>query len=97
VKYSGSDPEYFIALLDSTMEESLAGIAVFDHPDRSQRGRTITHAHWFDLGQCRLPEVAGADDAADARWVPLADLLAMEEHFFEDHFHMLNHFLVVAA
>jgi bifunctional NMN adenylyltransferase/nudix hydrolase len=86
-----------LALLDSTLEESLAGIAVFDHPDRSQRGRTITHAHWFDLGQCRLPEVAGADDAADARWVPLADLPAMEEHFFEDHFHILNHFLVVAA
>jgi bifunctional NMN adenylyltransferase/nudix hydrolase len=82
-----------LALLESTLEEHLKGVAVFDHPDRSQRGRTITHAHYFDLGPCRLPEVAGADDAADARWVQVADLAAMEEGFFEDHFHILRHFV----
>lgn len=86
-----------LALLESTLEENLKVVAVFDHPDRSQRGRTITHAHWFDLGHCRLPEVAGADDAAEARWVPRADLPTMEASFFEDHFHILNHFLAIAA
>ena len=82
-----------LALLDSTLEGALTAVTVFDHPDRSLRGRTITHAHRFDLGQCRLPEVAGADDAAQARWVPIAELAAMEGRFFEDHFNILDHFL----
>lgn len=82
-----------ISVLDLTLERALKSVAVFDHPDRSQRGRIITHAHWFDLGDCRLPEVAGDDDASDARWVPIADLTGMEDRFFDDHFHMLVHFL----
>jgi len=66
---------------------------VFDHPDRSLRGRVITHAHYFDLGSRRLPEVAGGDDAADARWVPIPQLRAMEDQFHDDHFHVLDAFL----
>lgn len=85
-----------LALLDSTLEAALTEVAVFDHPDRSLRGRTITHAHRFELGQCRLPEVAGADDAALARWVPITDLAGMEGQFFEDHFNILDHFLALA-
>ncbi|WP_265943857.1 bifunctional nicotinamide-nucleotide adenylyltransferase/Nudix hydroxylase [Dechloromonas sp. A34] len=85
-----------LALLDSTLEAALTEVAVFDHPDRSLRGRTITHAHRFELGQCRLPEVAGADDAALAKWVPVAELPAMEGLFFEDHFNILDHFLSLA-
>lgn len=76
-----------LAVLHASLEDSLKDVAVFDHADRGSRGRTITHAHWFDLGELRLlPQVAGADDAADARWIPIADLPAMEEQFFEDHF-----------
>ena len=84
------------ALLDITLEESLAGTAVFDHPDRSQRGRTITHAHFFDLKGARPPAVTGADDAAEARWIPIADLAGMEGELFDDHFNILNHFLNLA-
>ena len=84
-----------LALLTSTLEHAFKAVAVFDHPDRSLRGRTITHAHWFDLGQCCLPEVAGADDAASAQWVPVAELADRESHFFNDHFHILNHFLAI--
>ena len=75
------------------LRDALREVAVFDHPDRSQRGRTITHAHYFDLGDAPLPEVQGDDDALLAEWVPLADLPTMEDLFFEDHFHMLDHFL----
>ncbi|UXY15757.1 bifunctional nicotinamide-nucleotide adenylyltransferase/Nudix hydroxylase [Chitiniphilus purpureus] len=82
-----------LALFDSTLHAALRGVAVFDHPDRSLRGRTITHAHHFGIAMERLPEVAGSDDAADARWVPIAELAAMESRFFEDHFHILDHFL----
>ena len=75
------------------MRRCLREVAVFDHPDRSQRGRTITHAHHFDLGERELPEVRADDDAAAVEWVPIAALPAMEDRFFDDHFHMLDHFL----
>jgi bifunctional NMN adenylyltransferase/nudix hydrolase len=66
---------------------------VFDHPDRSQRGRTITHAHFFDLGDRELPDVQAGDDAGAVRWVPVAELPSLEDRFHDDHFHMLDHFL----
>ncbi|MDD2686059.1 MAG: bifunctional nicotinamide-nucleotide adenylyltransferase/Nudix hydroxylase [Gallionella sp.] len=85
-----------LATLNTRMEECLQAVAVFDHPDRSQRGRTITHAHWFDLGECtHLPQVSGNDDADDAQWIAIADLNNMEESLFEDHFVILKHFLAV--
>ncbi|MDR1661667.1 MAG: NUDIX domain-containing protein [Azoarcus sp.] len=74
-----------LALIDA-----LRAVLVFDHPDRSQRGRIITHAHWFDLPSSDLPAVQGADDAAEARWFPLAALPEMETAFFEDHFAILD-------
>ncbi len=81
------------ALLDSDLEAALSGVAVFDHPDRSLRGRTITHAHFFDIVCTRPPQVAAADDAAAAKWVPVTALREREAELFEDHFHILNHFL----
>ena len=81
------------ALLDATLEDALAGTAVFDQPDRSTRGRTITHAHFFDLKDAQPPEVEGADDAAEAKWFAVAGLADMEGELFEDHFNILNHFL----
>lgn len=33
------------------------------------------------------------DDAAQVEWFPITALAALEEAFFEDHFHMLDHFL----
>jgi bifunctional NMN adenylyltransferase/nudix hydrolase len=87
--------ETHLRLLEDTMRHCHRASAVFDHPDRSQRGRTITHAFYFDLGERELPEITAADDAQDARWVALADLAAMEDQFHDDHFHMLDHFLGV--
>ncbi|MGP1630300.1 MAG: bifunctional nicotinamide-nucleotide adenylyltransferase/Nudix hydroxylase [Giesbergeria sp.] len=80
-------------LPEATMRAALQEVAVFDHPDRSQRGRTLTHAHYFDLGQAPFPTVQADDDAAQVLWIPIAQLAALEESFFEDHFHMLDHFL----
>ena len=82
-------------LPEAVLRAALREVAVFDHPDRSQRGRTITHAHYFDLGDTPLPAVQGNDDALLAEWVPVTDLLALEDAFFEDHFHMLDHFLAL--
>ena len=79
----------------ATAERSLQSVAVFAHPDRSLRGRTITHAHHFDLGGGQPPTVRGADDAAAAHWIPITELPRLEERFFDDHFHMLTHFLAL--
>ncbi|MDR1064071.1 MAG: bifunctional nicotinamide-nucleotide adenylyltransferase/Nudix hydroxylase [Azoarcus sp.] len=75
---------------DAALADALRAVAVFDHPDRSQRGRIITHAHWFGLPSGDLPTVQGADDAAEARWFPVARLPEMEADFFEDHFTILD-------
>lgn len=80
-------------LLPSEMEHACKAMRVFDHPDRSQRGRVITHAFYFDFGQRLAPGIAGRDDAAEARWVAIADLPSLEEQFHDDHFHILDSFL----
>lgn len=85
--------ETHCSLPEAAMRAALQSVAVFDHPDRSQRGRTITHAHYFDLGSDPLPGVQAGDDAAHAEWIDIGRLASLEEDFFEDHFHMLDHFL----
>ena len=85
--------ETHCALPEATWRAALQQVAVFDHPDRSQRGRTITHAHYFDLQHPPLPKVRPGDDAAHAEWVAIDQLASMEDAFFEDHFHIVNHFL----
>ena len=85
--------ETHCSLPEATLRAALRQISVFDHPDRSQRGRVITHAHHFDLGARRLPEVSGSDDAMSASWVPIGVLAAMEDRFHDDHFHILDSFL----
>jgi len=81
--------------LDSTLRQALKADQVFDHPLRSARGRIITHAFYFDLGNIRLPEVEGADDAQEAKWVPLTDLPQLEDQLFEDHAAILDRFVGV--
>ena len=81
--------------LDSTMRQALKASQVFDHPLRSARGRLITTAFYFDLGTIRLPEIKGADDALEARWVPIRDLATLEDQLFEDHAAILDRFVGV--
>jgi bifunctional NMN adenylyltransferase/nudix hydrolase len=82
-----------IKVADATMQAAFRSSAVFDHPARSPRGRIITHAHHFNLGQILLPEVKGSDDAMEAGWIPINDLPHMEEQLFDDHAAILDHFL----
>lgn len=75
------------------LKGSLKGQHVFDHPERSQRGRTITHAFHFDFPAGELPEVRGGDDADKARWIPVSEALDMGPKLYEDHLHILEFFL----
>ncbi|USN15399.1 bifunctional NMN adenylyltransferase/nudix hydrolase [Brevundimonas phage vB_BpoS-Kikimora] len=62
----------------------LRGRDVFGDPNRSRRGRIITHAHLFKLpDDYSLPNVAEWDDLGDVHWMPISDVRADE--FFEDH------------
>jgi bifunctional NMN adenylyltransferase/nudix hydrolase len=87
------EEETHLALTASALRACLRAADVFDHPDRSQRGRTITHGHFFDLGSQALPLLRADDDASAAEWTPIADIAAREDRFLDDHFQMLDHYL----
>ncbi len=82
-----------LTLSDAEAQTCLRGSAVFDDPQRSSRGRIITHAFHFVVEGRDLPAVEGQDDAVAARWVPLRDLAAMRGTFFEDHWHIITRFI----
>lgn len=66
---------------------------VFDHPDRSLRGRTVTHAFLIELRDKydTLPWIKGGDDAAKAFWVPLSEIEGLRSQMFEDHWDIIHH------
>ncbi len=75
---------------------SIKSSHVFDYPERSQRGRTVTFAYFIELApdlKEGLPRVKGGDDAAKAFWLPLSALGEKEDEFFEDHIHIVRFFL----
>lgn len=74
-----------ISVPKNVLDRNIESVRVFDHPNRSLRGRIVTHVHFIDLGWGDLPTVKAADDAAEAHWVPIADVNQMEDQFFEDH------------
>lgn len=75
---------------------SIKSSHVFDYPDRSQRGRTVTFAYYIELEpnlKDGLPKVKGGDDAKKAFWLPISALGEKEDEFFEDHIHIVKYFL----
>ena len=84
-----------IRALNSTLKTYIKNSHVFDGPQRSLRGRTITHAYHINLPFGELPPVVGADDAECASWVPISELSQtyMAESMFEDHIEIIRYFL----
>lgn len=82
--------------LSRNIENYVKDNYVFDHPKRSLRGRTITHAYLFELPKGNpLPPVKGGDDAAEAFWIPFNDLVLHEDNMMDDHLHIIQHFINV--
>lgn len=76
------------------IRQSIKATKVFDHPERSLRGRTITHAFLIRLPDGEpLPDVKGDTDAAGAHWMQLSELHLHEDEFFEDHLQIIDTFL----
>lgn len=74
-----------IGVSDLSLRAALQGTHVFDAPNRSLRGRTITHAGLFVFNLPNNPKVKGDDDAEKAKWVSISQFYEMGEQLFEDH------------
>jgi bifunctional NMN adenylyltransferase/nudix hydrolase len=75
------------AMLASFIEDRTT--RVFDAPDRSIRGRAITHAFLFRCpDRPRLFRVEGGDDATSAAWYRVDEVDPCELH--EDHWFILK-------
>jgi bifunctional NMN adenylyltransferase/nudix hydrolase len=85
--------ETVIKMSKDELEKLIKDQRVFDHPDRSLRGRTVTHAFLINLGSGPLPQVKGSDDADKAWWMPLSECHDREAEFFEDHYHIISYFI----
>lgn len=82
----------------SILTASIKDKEIFDKPDRSSRGRTITTAFLIQLDDTKpLPKVKGMNaplhetngveivETIEAGWVPISDALARTDMWFEDH------------
>lgn len=85
--------ETSIKLATDLLDASIVEEKVFQHPERSLRGRTVTFAYLINLGAGLLPSVKAADDAAECFWLPLRELAQREDQFFEDHFYIIQNFI----
>lgn len=82
-----------IALPPEYLKSCLKDKELFDHPDRSSRGRTFSMAYFYDLDMNDCPEIRAGDDAGEAMWVPVTSLDARRAEMFEDHFEILERFV----
>jgi bifunctional NMN adenylyltransferase/nudix hydrolase len=83
-----------IGLPAAELRKHIQATSVFDHPERSLRGRTITHGYYINLGAVGdLPSVKGGADSDKAFWLPLNDVFINEDKFFEDHVSIITHFI----
>ena len=77
---------------EAVLKGSIRDQKVFDAPNRSSRGRTITYAFHIELKpDLKLPKVKGGDDAREAFWLPLSQLDSTQ--LFEDHYFIIQKFL----
>jgi bifunctional NMN adenylyltransferase/nudix hydrolase len=80
-----------IELLDEWRMTPSDGGEVFDDPNRSLRGRVITHAYMYVIpDEVEVPMVVGGDDADAASWFPLGEIPGLECRLFEDHIDIIR-------
>jgi len=76
------------------LKRAIVDSEVFDYPERSERGRTVTHAFHVKL-EGKLPEVklTGADDSVKCQWMPYVEVMRRADEFFEDHISIISNFI----
>lgn len=85
--------ETAIEVADKKLQSALQTLRVFDHHDRSQIGRVITHAGLFLLAENNLPMVNAADDALEAFWFPLTRQTELRTQMHDDHYYIVQQLL----
>jgi len=79
---------------EKVLRGSIAHQDYFDDPNRSTRGRTITHAFLFQLDNAAvLPKVKGNEETQNIKWVSLAEFETMQGVMFEDHYSIIKNML----
>lgn len=83
--------ETSIGLSMAQLYGSIVDKEIFDHPDRSLRGRTITTCFLLKLNDTKeLPKIkAQPGEVANIQWLPIAVAKANPSHWFEDHHAMM--------
>lgn len=83
--------ETAINMTQHQLLNQLVKVEVFDYPERSLRGRVITHVGLLKLNHLEtLPQIQGKDDACGAYWVPLNDFWSMPDQMMEDHYQIIQ-------
>lgn len=84
-----------INLQPEVLRRCIKYVQVFDRAggvSSMDRGRIFTHAHLIKLNDSKdLPKVRGADDAEEAKWIPIADLDGRQ--IFSDHYNIIRSIL----
>ena len=80
-----------IKLQERVLRGSFKEEKMFDYPDRSPRGTIVSMVYSFvlDPSQTR-PIVHAQNNAIEAWWFPLAEILKMRDKMFEDHLDMIE-------
>lgn len=97
-------------LTKSILQGSIVQKEIFDKPDRSARGRTITTAFLFQLDDTKpLPRVKGQNaplsetdgavvvETANAFWIPISVALSNSDRWFEDHLAIIEYFTRISG
>lgn len=75
---------------EKVLRGSIRKVDEFGDMKRSLRWRIITKCVHIQLQDTKLPKVKGSDDAEKAFWMPLGEVLAHRDQFFEDHLSILD-------
>lgn len=81
----------------NVLDRAIDAYEMFDDPNRSTRGRTITHTYRVTLDPTqKLPKVKGdGTETFEAKWFTLDEFDKMENVMFEDHYHIIKHMLAI--
>jgi bifunctional NMN adenylyltransferase/nudix hydrolase len=80
---------------------SFIGEKLFDHPDRSLRGRlgkkvgrTVSISHCFELSdEAGIPRTTPADDLEETWFFTISEIRAMRNEIFEDHADQIEYWI----
>lgn len=75
---------------EKVLRGNIRNIDEFGDMKRSLRWRLITKCVHIQLPDTKLPKVKGSDDAEKAFWMPIGDVVAHRDQFFEDHLSIID-------